>query len=258
MKTIHLSEFKNHLETAHLRTRFEYFEPREHVPNVAWGAITNEIISNGSSFSKMALFYHMMGDTSRHEIHPFLDDKALSQETAFHLLTEDGDDASRHDIETAVLEVRPDILSFDASILGSEDLGVIYVVDRDAPRTYCIQRDHQPDLVFEGVINSWDYDVHTWSDWTRWVSRIEYVSLRNTIIASREITMFCGRNPVKNEREVGEFRTQDEADTFLYGRKSITIAQRAKKEKTPAPSVFCPFRGTHVAPSKKVYSRIRH
>lgn len=257
MRNLYLSEFKKHLKTAHLRTSFEYFEPREIAPDVAWGTITNEIVANGSRFSKMALYYHMKGDTSRLEVHPVLEGKALGQQTAINLLSEDGEDADLDEINAAVSEVRPDVLSFDPSILGCEEMGVVYVIDRDAPRTYCIQRDHRPDLVFEGVIHGWGYDVYTWSDWTRWINRIKYASLRDTITASRERTLFQGRKAIRTEREAGEFKTEDEADAFLHGGRSKTISRADLEEDTPALSFFCPFRGTRVAPRKKVYVGVR-
>ncbi len=253
MKTIHLSEFKKHLETGHFRTSFEYFEPRRTAPNVAWGSIQNEIITNGSRFQNLALFSHMKGDTSRIEVHPFLEGGSLGDEISFNILSEYGDDVDQDDIDQAVLEVRPDMKVFDTSILGSEKRGVVCVVDRDNPRTYCIQIAQRPDIIFDGMIRSWSCEDQTWSDWTRWVNRIKYATSRGTIIAMREHTLFHGEDRIRTKRWVDEFSCAEKADDFLYGRSTETATDELQEERSPVSITFCPFGRTDKPARKYVY-----
>lgn len=253
MKNIHLSEFKKHLKTGHFRTSFEYFEPRLTAPNVAWGSIQNEIITNGSRFQNLALFYHMKGDTSRIEVHPILEGGSLGDEISFNILSEEGDDADQDDIDRAVLEVRPDMKVFDTSILGSEKRGVVCVVDRDTPRSYCIQIAQRPDLVFDGVIRSWSCEDQTWSDWTKWVNRIKYATSRGTIIFLREHTLFHGRKRIRTKRWVDEFRVEDEENALLCCCDAGTTTEEVQEERSPVSISFCPFGRTDRPAREYVY-----
>ena len=253
MKTLYLSEFKKHLETGHLRTRFEYFEPRAIVPNVAWGSIQNEIITNGSCFRNLAFFYHWKGDPSRIEVYPFLKGASVGDDMGFHVLDGEGNDAGQDDIDRAVMDVRPDMSEFDTSILGSEKQGVVWIVDRDNPKTYCLQSARQPDVVFDGVIRSWWCEDQTWSDWTRWINRIKYATTRGTFVTLREHTLFHGRTRIRTKRWIEEVRCEDETVDLFHDDGTDTAAEEVQEESSPVSFTFCPFGRTDQPARKYVY-----
>ena len=253
MKTLYLSEFKKHLGTGHLRTRFEYFEPRAIAPNVAWGSIQNEIITNGSRFQNLALFYHWKGDPSRIEVYPFLEGGSLGDEIGFHVLSDDGDDADQDDIDRTVLDVRPDMSEFDISILGSEKQGVVCIVDRDIPKTYCLQRARQPDLVFDGVIRSWWCEDQTWSNWTRWINQIKYATTRGTFVTLREHTLIYDGTRIRTKRWIDEVHCEAEADDLLHDDGTDAAAEEVQEERSPVSIAFCPLGRTDKPARKYVY-----
>ncbi len=217
MKTLHMHEFERHLEKAHLKTQYIYTPNGDRVPpEMAGGWITNELITRGASFQTVATFCHPKGMPSLADVRPFSTGKSCLDHIGFHLLDDSGSDADIEEVCSRVAELRPDLMEFDASVLGAEDAQTWVRVDRNDYRTYCLQAPGCADLVFDGVILEWDYIEDDEAEHPIWTERTKYRSARGAYIALKEKTAFQDGRPISSNRMLQIFPTEEEADDFLY------------------------------------------
>ncbi|MGR3592515.1 MAG: hypothetical protein ACU0B9_11060 [Limimaricola soesokkakensis] len=216
MKTLNLHEFARHLEKSHLKTQYVYMPNGDRVPpEFAWGWITNELITRGASFQAVATFRHPKGLPERSDIQPFFAGKTLLDHVGFHLLDEAGEDADMEEVCARVINLRPDLMKFDADIIETDSADWVKI-DRDDHRTYCLQAAGRPDLVFDGVILEWDYVLDEHPVHSVRSERTKYRTVNGRYVASRDHATFEGGRRLLIHRAHRVFPTEKEADEFLY------------------------------------------
>ncbi|MBB3710454.1 hypothetical protein FHS00_000007 [Limimaricola variabilis] len=229
MKTLHLHEFERHLEKAHLNTQYAYMPNSDRVPpDLAWGWITNELITRGASFQAIATFCHPRGLPALANIRPFSSRKACLDHVGFHLLDETGADADMDEVCARVVTLRPELMVFDAAFVEAVTDRWVRI-DRRDHRTYCLQAVRRPDLVFDGSILEWDYILDEEAENSIWTERTKYRTAHGGFVALREQTTFEGQERVLSDREFQIFSTEEEADDFLYREERTNSSSRRRR-----------------------------